>query len=54
MFDGLSRTEVFVWVFCLSLAIGLVVTGGAYLIASSFMSADVSEVMPQRVHSGTP
>jgi hypothetical protein len=50
MFDGLSRREVFAWVFCLALAIGLV-SGGAYFVASSFMSADVADTMPQSAHS---
>jgi hypothetical protein len=53
MFDGLSRGEVFVWLVCLALAIGLTVSGGAYWVAS-FMSADVSDVMPQGAHSRTP
>jgi Na+(H+)/acetate symporter ActP len=53
MFDGLSRWEAFAWVFCLALAIGLAVSGGAYLVASSFMSADVADTMPQSAHSRT-
>ena len=51
MFDGLSRWEVFAWVFCLALAIGLAVSGGAYLVASSFMGADVVDTIPQAAHS---
>jgi hypothetical protein len=53
MFDGLSRGEVFVWVVGLALAVGLT-SGGAYLVASSFLSADVSDVMPQGAHSRNP
>jgi len=54
MFDGLSRGEVFVWVVCLALAVGLTLSGGAYWVASSFLSADVSDMTPQGVHSRTP
>jgi DhnA family fructose-bisphosphate aldolase class Ia len=54
MFDGLSRGEKFAWAVCLALAIGLTVTGGAYLVASSFLSADVSDVMPQGADGRTP
>jgi Na+(H+)/acetate symporter ActP len=54
MFGLLSRREVFVFVCCLALAIGLIVSGGAYLVASSFMSADVSDVIPQGAHHRTP
>jgi hypothetical protein len=50
MFDGLSRGEVFAWVFCLALAVALI-SGGAYLMASSLLSADVSDVM---AHGRTP
>ena len=53
MFDGLSRGEVFAWVFCLTLAVGLT-SGGAYLAASSFLRADVSDVTPQSMHSRNP
>jgi hypothetical protein len=45
VFDGLSRREIIGWVVCLALAVGLTVFGGAYLMASSFMSADVSDVL---------
>jgi hypothetical protein len=54
MFGGFSSGEVFVWVVCLALAIGLIVSGSAYLVASAFMSADVSDVIPQGGHSRTP
>jgi hypothetical protein len=53
MFDGLSRGEVFAWLFCLALAVGLT-SGGAYLAASSFLSADVSDLAPQSMHSRNP
>jgi hypothetical protein len=53
MFDGLSRTEVFVWVFCLVLAVGIT-AAGAYFVASSLLSADVSDVTPQPAHSRNP
>jgi hypothetical protein len=53
MFDGLSRGEVFAWLFCLALAVGLT-SGGAYLATSSFLSADVSDVTPQSMHSRNP
>jgi len=45
MFDGLSRREIIGWVVCLALAVGLAVFGGAYLVVSSFLSADVSDVL---------
>jgi hypothetical protein len=44
VFDGLSRREIIGWVVCLALAVGLTLFGGAYL-ASSFMSADISDVL---------
>jgi hypothetical protein len=34
-------------------AVGLT-SGGAYLVASSFLSADASDVMPQGMHSRNP
>jgi hypothetical protein len=54
MFGGLSRSEVFVWVICLALAIGLIASGSAYFVVSAFMSADVSDGIPQGGHSRTP
>jgi hypothetical protein len=45
VFDGLSRREIIGWVVCLALAVGLTVFGSAYLLASSFVSADVSDVL---------
>jgi hypothetical protein len=45
MFDGLSRREIIGWIACLVVAVGLTVFGSAYLVASSFMSADVSDVL---------
>ena len=51
MFDGLSRGEVFAWVVCLALAIGLT-SGGAYLLAASFLTADVSDVAPRKIPDG--
>jgi hypothetical protein len=45
MFDGLSRREIIGWIACLALAVGLTLFGSAYLVASSFMSADVSDVL---------
>ena len=44
MFDGLSKSEIIGWVICLVLAVGLTVFGSVYL-ATSFMSADVSDVL---------
>jgi hypothetical protein len=53
VFDGLSRREIIGWVVCLALAVGLTVFGGAYLMASSFMSADLSVVLkPDSAKSG--
>jgi hypothetical protein len=58
MFDGLSKREMIGWVVCLVLAVGLTLFGGAYLVASSFMSADVSDVLkpdsPKRSQQQTP
>jgi cell division protein FtsX len=58
MFDGLSKREIIGWVVCLVLAVGLTLFGGAYLVASSFMSADVSDVLkpdsPKRSQQQTP
>jgi hypothetical protein len=45
MFDGLSKTEIIGWLFCLVLAVGLTMLGSAYLVATSFMSADVSDAL---------
>jgi hypothetical protein len=45
MFEGLSRQEIIGWLFCLTVAVGLTVFGSAYLVASSYMSADVSEAL---------
>ena len=45
VFDGLSRREIVAWIVCLALAVGLTVFGSAYLVASSFVSADVSDVL---------
>jgi hypothetical protein len=53
MFDGLSRREIIGWVACLTLAVGLTL-GGAYLVASSFMSADVSDVLKPLSQQQTP
>jgi hypothetical protein len=44
VFNGLSRREIIGWIVCLSLAVGLTVLGSAYLMATSFMGADVSDV----------
>jgi hypothetical protein len=52
MFDGLSRGEVIAWILCLALVVGLS-SAGAYLVASSLLSADVSDVMPQSAHNRT-
>jgi hypothetical protein len=43
MFDGLSRREIIGWVACVLLAVGLTLSGSAYL-AISFMSADASDI----------
>jgi hypothetical protein len=45
MFDGLSKSEIIGWVICLALAVGLTVFGSAYLVATSFVSADVSDAL---------
>jgi hypothetical protein len=45
MFDGLSKREIIAWVICLALAVGLTVFGSAYLVATSFISADVSDAL---------
>jgi hypothetical protein len=45
VFDGLSRREIIGWIVCLALAVGLALFGGAYLVASSLTSADVSNVL---------
>jgi hypothetical protein len=45
VFDGLSRREIIGWVVCLTLAVGLILFGGAYFVATSFMSADVSDAL---------
>ena len=44
MFEGLSKREIVGWIICLVLAVGLTVFGSVYL-ATSFMSADVSDVL---------
>jgi hypothetical protein len=45
MFEGLSKHEIIGWAICLAVALGLTLSGGAYL-ATSLMSADVSDAMP--------
>jgi len=55
MLDGLSRREKIGWVVCLALAVGLTLFGSAYFVASSFMSADMSDLRPaDSIKHGAP
>jgi hypothetical protein len=46
MFDGLSKREIIAWALCLAVALGITISGGAYL-ASSLMSAsaDMTDIL---------
>jgi hypothetical protein len=51
MFEGLPRREIFGWLFCLTLALGLTAFGSAYLI-TSFLRADVSDTLKKSEKPG--